>query len=234
MRRTPTECSSSESMSALKVCVLISGSGTNLQALIDAQAEGGLPINIVHVISNVASATGLDKARAANIQCSVLEHGAYATREAFDEALASLMAAHAPQLFVFAGFMRVVGPQVVNTHAGRMINLHPSLLPLYPGLHTYQRAIEAGDSHHGASIHFLTSQLDGGPVISQVKIPINPSDTPADLAHRLGPWEHRLIVATVELFTRHKVECSEDRAWLDATPLDKPLQLGEGGLLHGD
>ena len=219
-------------MSRMKICVLVSGSGTNLQALIDARAQGRLDIEIVHVISNVATASGLDKARAANIECSVLEHGAFASREEFDASLARLMAVHQPDLFVFAGFMRVVGDAVVTAHAGRMINLHPSLLPLYPGLHTYQRAIEAGDAEHGASIHFLTAQLDGGPVIAQVRIPVLAQDSPATLAQRLGPLEHRLVVATVELFTRHKVECGEENVRLDAKTLNAPLLLGDDGKLH--
>lgn len=219
-------------MSSLRLCVLISGSGTNLQALIDARERGRLDIEIVHVISNVAEAAGLERARLAGIACSVLEQDSFGTRDAFDAALSVLMGARAPDLFVFAGFMRIVGAAVLGPHRGRMINLHPSLLPLHPGLDTYRRALEAGDLQHGASVHFLTEQLDGGPVISQLRIPILPDDDCESLRQRLAPEEHRLIVATVELFGEHRVECSEGKVIVDGSPLDTPLLLGEDGRLH--
>lgn len=218
-------------MSRPRLCVLVSGSGTNLQALIDAKRERRLDIDLVHVISNVAAARGLERAREAGVPCSVLEHRRFERREDFDRALAVLMSAHAPDLFVFAGFMRIVGEAVLARHRGRMINLHPSLLPRYPGLDTYRRAIAAGDRHHGASIHFLTRQLDGGPVISQVRVPIRRDDDPAALGARLAPLEHRLVVATVELFGRHRVECREDRVWVDGAPIAAPLSLGNDGTL---
>lgn len=212
-------------MSPLKVCVLISGSGSNLQALIDGCSQGALDLEFTQVISNVADAGGLERARQADLPCSVLEPDQFADRAAFDQALALLMAAGEPDLFVFAGFMRIVGPHVLERHAGRMINLHPSLLPLYPGLNTYQRAIDSGDPEHGASMHFLTEQLDGGPVVSQLRIPILPSDTAESLRRRLAPQEHRLIVATVELFQRHKVEIRNNRVTVDDKTLNAPLLL---------
>jgi len=140
---------------ALKVTVLISGTGSNLQALIDARSSGRLDIDLNHVISNVADAKGLE------IRTSILEHGAFTNRDDFDRALALLIAAGDPGLVVLAGFMRIIGPAVLAPYDGRMINLHPSLLPLYRGTGTYRRAIEAGDSMHGASIHFVTGELDG-------------------------------------------------------------------------
>lgn len=219
-------------MSRLRVCVLISGSGSNLQALIDARAQDRLDIDIVHVISNVTGAPGLARACRAGIPASVLEHGRFENRDDFDQALAVLMEAGQPDLIVFAGFMRVVGEPVLNRHVGRMINLHPSLLPRYPGLDTYRRAIEADDTVHGASLHFLTAELDGGPVIAQRRIPILPSDDVKALAGRLAPEEHRLVVATVELFARHTVELHNDRVLIDGAPLAAPLQLGENGTLH--
>jgi phosphoribosylglycinamide formyltransferase-1 len=158
--------------SALKVTVLVSGSGSNLQALIDARQSGRLDIEIGHVISNVATARGLQRAEQAGIPTSVLEHGAFADRDAFDRSLALLVATGSPDLVVLAGFMRIIGPAVLAPFHGRMINLHPSLLPLYRGTNTYQRALDEGDSRHGASIHFVTEELDGGPVISQVVIPV--------------------------------------------------------------
>lgn len=212
--------------------MLISGSGTNLQALIDACEQGRLNIDILHVISNVSGAAGLARARNAGIPVTVLEHGRFENRGDFDRALAVLMDAGQPDLFVFAGFMRVVGEPVLSRHAGRMINLHPSLLPRYPGLDTYRRAIEAGDTVHGASVHFLTAELDGGPVIAQRRVPVQPSDDVKALTDRIAPEEHRLVVATVELFAQHRVELHDDRVSIDGAPLGEPLQLGENGTLH--
>ena len=217
--------------SRLRLCVLISGSGTNLQALLDARASGRLRIDVVHVISNVANAAGLERARRAGVPCSVLEHGGL-TRDDFDRSLALLMAAGEPHLMVFAGFMRIVGDEVIGRHRGRMINLHPSLLPKYPGLDTYRRALDAGDDEHGASIHFLTAKLDGGPVISQARIPIEPGDTPAALSRKLAPREHQLVVATIELFQHHTVECHADRVVIDGVAREAPLLLGDDGVLH--
>ena len=215
----------------LKTTVLISGGGSNLQALIDARDSGRLNVDITHVISNVADAGGLDRAERAGISSSVLPHGDFDSRDAFDRALALLIAASAPDLVVLAGFMRIIGAPVLKPFQGRLINLHPSLLPLYRGTETYRRAIESGDRQHGASIHFVTAQLDGGPVISQVTIPIETQDSPDTLAARLSPEEHALIVATVELFTRHRVECADDVVLVDGLTLVQPLQLQADGRL---
>jgi len=217
--------------SPLKVTVLVSGSGSNLQALIDARQSGRLEVDISHVISNVATARGLQRAEQAGIATSVLEHGKFVEREAFDQALALLVAAGSPDLVVLAGFMRIIGPAVLAPFRGRMINLHPSLLPLYRGTNTYQRALDAGDRQHGASIHFVTEELDGGPVISQVVIPILEHDDAASLASRLAPMEHRLVVATVELFTAHRVASSDGRVSVDGGLLDRPLRLQPDGRL---
>jgi len=214
---------------AFKTTVLISGSGSNLQALIDARQAGRLAIEIGHVISNVADARGLQRAKQAGIPTSVLEHRAFSSRDDFDQALALLVAAGNPDLVVLAGFMRIIGPAVLEPFRGRMINLHPSLLPLYRGTDTYQRAIDAGDRQHGASIHFVTEELDGGPVISQVVIPIEKSDDAAALAARLGPMEHRLVVATVGLFSTHRVECRDGRVSVDDRALERPLRLQADG-----
>ena len=162
----------------LKTTILISGTGSNLQALIDARCPVSPDFEINHVISNVADARGLERAENAGISTSVLEHGAFSSRDDFDRALALLIAARDPDLVVLAGFMRIIGPEALRPFQGRMINLHPSLLPLYRGTDTYRRAIEAGDPWHGASIHFVTEELDGGPVLSQVKIPIQPGFSP--------------------------------------------------------
>lgn len=209
----------------MKTSVLISGSGSNLQALIDASCTGSLKTEIVHVISNVADAGGLARAASAGIATSVLEHGAFARRDDFDQALALLIGAGGPDLVVLAGFMRIIGSRVLVPFHGKMINLHPSLLPLYRGTDTYRRAIEAGDRQHGASIHFVTEELDGGPVISQVVIPILEDDDPRSLAARLSPMEHRLVVATVKFLAEHRVECGDGAVIIDGSRLGAPLQL---------
>jgi len=216
----------------LKTTVLISGTGSNLQALIYARQSGSLEIDINHVISNVAGAKGLQRAENAGIRTSILEHGAFSNRDDFDRALALLIAAGDPDLVVLAGFMRIIGPEILEPFRGRMINLHPSLLPLYRGTDTYRRAIEAGDSEHGASIHFVTEELDGGPVISQVVVPIESDDDPGKLAERLSPMEHRLVVATVEFFAGHSVECNKGAILVDGENLSGPLQLQADGQLQ--
>jgi phosphoribosylglycinamide formyltransferase-1 len=216
----------------LKISVLISGGGSNLQALIDARDSGRLEIDITHVISNVEDAAGLDRAACAGISSSVLPHGDFSSREEFDRALAVLIAANQPDLVVLAGFMRIIGPAVLEPFEGMLINLHPSLLPLYRGTDTYRRAIEAGDRQHGASIHFVTEELDGGPVISQVVIPIETGDSPQSLAARLSPREHDLVVATVELFSGHRVECSEGSVFIDEKKCSAPLKLQSDNQLH--
>ncbi len=162
--------------------MLISGGGSNLQALIDARDRGDLQVEIIHVISNQAAAFGLERARKAGIPSSILAHAAYPEREEYDRRLAELIARDDPNLVVLAGFMRILGPAVLRRFAGKMINLHPSLLPRHRGTNTYERAISSGDAEHGASVHFVTADLDAGPVISQVHIPIEPQDQPATLS----------------------------------------------------
>ena len=214
----------------MKVCVLISGNGSNLQALIDARDEKRIDIDIVSVISNRADARGLERADSSGIPASILEHQGFADRNDFDRALGVLISANKPDLVILAGFMRIIGPGVLDPFTGRMINLHPSLLPLYRGTDTYQRALDAGDREYGASIHFVTGELDGGPVISQVRIPIIAGDDRHTLAARLAPIEHRLLVATVKFFTQHQVESGEGEIFVDGNKLHQPLQLLDDSL----
>jgi phosphoribosylglycinamide formyltransferase-1 len=209
----------------MKVCVLISGSGSNLQALIDARDEKRIDIDIVSVISNRADARGLERAKKAGIPVSILEHQGFADRNRFDRALAVLIGAGNPQLVILAGFMRIIGSGVLDPFNGRIINLHPSLLPLYRGTDTYQRVLDAGDREHGASIHFVTGELDGGPVISRVRIPVLAGDDKHKLAARLAPMEHRLLVSTIEFFTRHRVESGNAEVFVDESRLSRPLLL---------
>jgi phosphoribosylglycinamide formyltransferase-1 len=216
-------------VSVKKLTVLISGNGSNLQALIDACKSGRLDLELVHVISNNPGAFGLERARAAGIRCSILAHEGFASRGEFDQTLAQLMATATPDLVILAGFMRILGPAVLNRFSGRLINLHPSLLPLYRGTNTYERALAAGDSEHGASMHFVTAELDGGPVISQVRIAIEADDDPRTLAARLAGREHDLVVATAELFSHRTVECCNGRVFIAGKLLHHPLQLQADG-----
>lgn len=209
----------------LRATVLISGNGSNLQALIDARDNGHLAIDIVQVISNRADAKGLQRAADAEIPFAVLEHQGFVDRDAFDQALAGIISTHQPEWVILAGFMRIIGKNMLDQFSGRIINLHPSLLPLYRGTDTYQRALDAGDREHGASIHFVTAELDGGPVISQIRIPILAGDDKTSLAARLAPMEHRLLVSTMEFLSRHVVEHRGSATFIDGDLLAEPLQL---------
>lgn len=212
----------------LRTAVLISGTGSNLKTLIDASTNGRLNLHICQVISSRSDAKGLEHARRAGIESAVVSEKDPADQ---DRKIIDCLAKCNPDLVVLAGYMRILGPWAVQAFSGRMINLHPSLLPLYPGLDTYQRVLEAGDAVHGASIHFVTADLDAGPVISQVRIPVHRQDTASDLATRLAPREHALLTATVELFTHRRVEMGHEQVFLDGQVLAEPLRLNEDGTL---
>jgi len=180
-----------------RIVVLASGRGSNLAALIRATQDGTVPADIAGVFSDKRSAGALAIAEAAGIPAFAFAPKSYADRAAFDDALFAAVDAMAPDLIVLAGFMRILSPAVVARHAGRMINIHPSLLPKYPGLDTHRRAIDAGDSEHGASVHWVIPELDAGAVIDQVRLRIDSDDTPESLAARLLPLEHALLVRSV-------------------------------------
>ncbi len=180
----------------LPIVILISGSGSNLQAIIDAD----LPVTIRAVISNRADAYGLTRAEAAGIPTAVLNHKSFPDRETYDAALLSLIDSYHPGLLVLAGFMRILSDGFVRHYEGRMINIHPSLLPKYRGLHTHTRAIEAGDKEAGCSVHFVTPELDAGPIIIQAHVPILEDDTPETLAARVLEQEHRIYPEAIRRF----------------------------------
>jgi len=205
----------------LPVVVLISGGGSNLQALIDgAKASGAY--EIVAVVSNKPDAYGLVRAAQAGIATAVLDHREFADRETFDTALAGLIDGFKPGLVVLAGFMRILTPGFVRHYAGRMLNIHPSLLPRYQGLNTHARALEAGDSEHGCSVHFVTEELDGGPVVAQAKVPVLPGDTPQTLAARVLEQEHQLYPAVVQWFSEGRLRWNGVAALFDDQPLAQP------------
>ena len=201
-----------------RIVVLISGSGSNLQALIDTlppeQAQ------ILAVISNREDAYGLQRAAAAGIPAHTLSHRDYPDRPSYDRALADLVSGYTPDLVILAGFMRILTGEFVGRFAGRLLNIHPSLLPKYTGLHTHQRALDAGDKEHGATVHFVTEELDGGPAIIQSHVPILAEDTPETLAKRVSVTEHRLYPAAARLYASGRLRLIAGQACLDGTPID--------------
>jgi len=201
------------------VVVLLSGTGSNLQALIDSTRTGDSPVRICVVISNRADAYGLQRAKDAGIATAVLDHKAFDGREAFDAALVELIDGYRPQLVVLAGFMRILSAGFVRHYQGRLLNIHPSLLPKYKGLHTHQRALEAGDAEHGCSVHFVTEELDGGPLVVQAVIPVELDDTPEGLAQRVHSQEHLIYPLAVRWFAEGRLRLSEHGALLDGQPL---------------
>ncbi|MGC4008771.1 MAG: phosphoribosylglycinamide formyltransferase [Pseudomonas sp.] len=197
------------------VVVLISGSGSNLQALIDSLAGADTPAVIRAVISNRADAYGLERARKAGIETRFLDHKSYADRESFDAALIQAIDGFDADLVLLAGFMRILSADFVRHYQGRLLNIHPSLLPKYKGLHTHQRALEAGDAEHGCSVHFVTEELDGGPLVVQAAIPVESDDTPETLAQRVHVQEHVIYPLAMRWFAEGRVRLGEQGATLD-------------------
>lgn len=210
---------------ACNVVVLISGSGSNLQALIDSVAHDGNPARIAAVISNRADAYGLTRAQHAGIATGVLDHKPYDGREAFDAALIEVIDAHQPDLVVLAGFMRILTPGFVRHYTGRLLNIHPSLLPKHKGLHTHQRALEAGDREHGCSVHFVTEELDGGPLVVQAVVPVEADDTPQSLAQRVHDQEHLIYPLAVRWFCEGRLRLAATGAQLDGHNLPATGQM---------
>ena len=198
-----------------RIVVLISGGGSNLQSFIDGCADESLNGDVVAVISNKAGVKGLERAAKAAIPNITLDHNSFDTRAEFDLALADVIDSFSPDLIVLAGFMRILTPQFVNRFLGRLINIHPSLLPKYPGLHTHQRAIDAGDSEGGATVHFVTADLDGGPGIVQAKVELLKNDTAEDLASRVLAYEHQIYPLAAQWFCEGRLELREGQVVLD-------------------
>lgn len=197
------------------VVVLLSGTGSNLQALIDSDDVKASPTTLRAVISNRADAPGLQRAKNAGIDTRVLDHTAFEGREAFDAALIEIIDTFNPHLVVLAGFMRILSADFVRHYQGRLLNIHPSLLPKYKGLHTHQRALEAQDREHGCSVHFVTEELDGGPLVVQAVIPVESEDTPSSLAQRVHAQEHRIYPLAVRWFAEGRLSLDEQGALLD-------------------
>jgi phosphoribosylglycinamide formyltransferase-1 len=205
-------------MTKARVLVLISGGGSNLQTLIDSSRTAESSYDIVHVISNRPDAYGLQRAEQAGITARCLDHKAFKERGLFDTALAQMIDEVSPELIVYAGFMRIMGADFVSRYEGRMINIHPSLLPNFPGLHTHARALEAGVTIHGCSVHWVTAGVDEGAIIGQAGVPIKPGDTPDDLAARVLVQEHRLYPICVQAVASGKAKLVDGRTMIDGKP----------------
>ncbi|HOW75078.1 MAG TPA: phosphoribosylglycinamide formyltransferase [Candidatus Competibacteraceae bacterium] len=215
-------------MSAAQKCrlaVLISGRGSNLQALLDQAASGELPVTIAAVISNRPGVQGLERARQAGVPALELDHKNYPDRPAFEAALIELIDRQQPNLVILAGFMRVLTADFTEHYRGRLLNIHPSLLPKFRGLHTHERAIAAGETEHGATIHFVTAELDGGPVIVQARVPVLPDDNPDTLAARVLTQEHRLYPQAIRWFAEGRLRLEGEQVRFDGQPLMQPLRL---------
>lgn len=200
---------------ALPILVLISGRGSNLRAILDSIERDHLPATVAAVVSNRAGAPGLQQARDAGIPCRVLGAKTFADRTAYDQALMDIIDAYRPGLVVLAGFMRILTPEFVRHYAGRLINIHPSLLPAFKGLDTHTRALAAGAATHGASVHFVTEDLDSGPVIAQAQVAVAPDDTPETLAARVLEQEHRLYPLAIRWFAQGRLTVKDGEVLLD-------------------
>ena len=208
-----------------RILVLASGSGTNVQALIDATRERDFPGRIVAVGSNRPKAFALERAAQANIETFVVDHTQYDSREAFDAALMAEIRRYNPDVLLLAGFMRILTDDFVRAFRGILLNIHPSLLPKYTGLNTHQRALEAGDPVHGTSVHFVTEELDGGPVIAQAEVKVSPEDTPESLAEKVKAKEHILYPIVVRWFCEGRIQLGSDYSLFDGELLKAPLRL---------
>lgn len=214
-----------------RIAVLASGRGSNLQAILDAIDDGRLPARVVGVFSDRPEAVALQRARDAGILATALEPRGFATaagidRAAFDIALFEGIDAVGPDMVVCAGYLRLLDAGVVEAHAGRLVNIHPSLLPAFKGLHTHQQALRAGVSEHGASVHFVTPDLDGGPVLAQASVPVLAGDDPPRLAQRVLAREHPLLVESLRWLAAGRVVLRAQRVFVDGRLLATPLQLG--------
>lgn len=203
----------------MSLAVLISGQGSNLQAIIDSCDRGEISATIRCVISNEPDAYGLTRAQHANIPTHVLKHTDYSSRQLYDHALADLIDQYHADLIVLAGFMRILGAEIVEKYQYRIINLHPSLLPKYKGLNTHARVLAAGDKRHGASVHFVTADLDDGPVITQASIPIEGSDTIESLQEKVHELEHRILPRAIQWLAQNRLTVDASQVLLDGKPI---------------
>lgn len=212
-------------MTKSNIVILISGNGSNLQAFIEAQKSADFCGTIAAVISNKADAYGIQRAKDADIPTAIIDHTAYSSREVFDQALLAEIEKYSPSLVILAGFMRILTPQFVTNFTGRLLNIHPSLLPKYPGLHTHRRALENNDEYHGTSVHFVTEELDGGPVIAQSQTKILAEDNEDSLLKRVQSLEHNLYPVTAKLLLDNDVTWKNGEVYFQNKELEQPLLI---------
>ena len=212
-------------MTKSNIVILISGNGSNLQAFIEAQKSADFCGTIAAVISNKADAYGIQRAKDADIPTAIIDHTAYSSREVFDQALLAEIEKYSPSLVILAGFMRILTPQFVTNFTGRLLNIHPSLLPKYPGLHTHRRALENNDEYHGTSVHFVTEELDGGPVIAQSQTKILAEDNEDSLLKRVQSLEHNLYPVTAKLVLDNDVIWKNGEVYFQNKELEQPLLI---------
>ena len=211
------------SQSTCKTAILVSGSGSNLQSFIDKCATGEIDLQLCVVFSNKPGAFGLERARKAGIPTECLEHGDYPDRESFDRGVATVLDHYDPDLIVLAGFMRILSPWFVKHYEGRVLNIHPALLPAYPGLDTHQRVLDAGEKWHGSTVHFVTEELDGGPRILQGRLAVNAGESAGTLCDRVQAIEHQIYPEAANWFGQGRLEFRDGNAWLDGEPLSDPV-----------
>ncbi|MEX2494477.1 MAG: phosphoribosylglycinamide formyltransferase [Woeseia sp.] len=211
--------------STVSAAILVSGDGTNLQAFIDEVQAGNLNLDLAVVASNNPKAFALERAKRAGIPVTCVPHTDFPQRAQFDGALADALEHYRPDLLILAGFMRILTPSFIRRFEGRILNIHPSLLPRFSGLDTHQRALQAGDLVHGSTVHFVTEELDAGPAIVQGRVPVLPGDTAATLAERVQSMEHRIYPAAVALVAAGRVLYHEGAARFDGRLLEQPLQF---------
>ncbi len=207
----------------MKAAILVSGSGTNLQSFIDQVADKRLDLDIAIVFSNRSDAYGLTRAKNAGLRTVCIEHGDFEDRETFDRAVAAALDTFETELIILAGFMRILSPWFVKHFEGKILNIHPALLPQYPGLHTHARVLEAGDTHHGSTIHFVTEELDGGPGILAGRIAVTPGETASELQARVQAVEHKIYPQAAQLFATGRITYKNGDAWMDGQILDSPV-----------
>ena len=209
----------------IRLVILISGRGSNLQAILDGARNGELPVTVCAVISNRSGAYGLERARQAGVEALTLDHRSFSNRKEFEAALRQTIDGYEADLIILAGFMRVLSADFVEHYQGRILNIHPSLLPKFRGLKTHERALEAGEREHGASVHFVTPELDSGPVIVQARVPVFPGDDPETLAARVLEQEHRIYPEAIRWFAEGRVHMDNDTVMFDGEPLTSPEML---------
>lgn len=207
------------------IAVLFSGNGTNMQSVIKHVRQGRIHARIACAISNRSDAYGLTRAKQAGIPAYVVEHGQYPSRQSFEEELIRILESHDVETVVLAGFMRVFSEVFVQRYANRILNIHPSLLPKYPGLETHHRVLAAKDSQHGCSVHFVTEELDEGPLVLQAKVPVFETDDVHSLIRRVLEKEHMVFPLAIRWFCEGKLQCNDGTVYFNSKVLERPLQL---------